>query len=197
MRVPLLAHCSKFFIYLIVLDFSSFSKSVVLYLCCFSCISLRIHDEHFCRCVFTTDKFLLKCVLKKKKKKMWSTSLKKGVAWQQWPLKKGQTGFSWRFFSIFAAKFPDYLPKHSTEKLPPALLERAFQYSGSTDIYIYILMMGIIDLVHCFTKYGTVPVQIPQLVCKVILGPIRWIFVILKVMYLFKWILENIISSST
>lgn len=69
---------------------------------------------------------------------MWSASLKKGVAWQQWPLNKGQTGFSWRFFRIFAAKFPDYLPKHSTENLPPALLERVFQYSGSTDIDIYI-----------------------------------------------------------
>lgn len=50
----------------------------MLYLCCFSCIALWIHDEHFCRCVFTTDKFLLKCALKKKK--MWSASLKKGVA---------------------------------------------------------------------------------------------------------------------
>lgn len=72
----------------------------MLYLCCFSCMSLRIHDEHFCRCVFTTDKFLLKCVLKKKKK-MWSASQKKGVAWQQWPLRKAK--------QVFPEDFSGYL----------------------------------------------------------------------------------------
>lgn len=53
---------------------------------------------------------------------------------------------------------------------------------------------------HCFTKYGTVPVQIsevPQVVCKVILGPIRRIFVILRVADLFKCVFKDIVSSPT
>lgn len=60
--------------------------------------------------------------------------------------------------------------------------------------------MAIIYLMYCFTKYGTVPVQIPQVpqvVCKVILGLIGWIFVILRVAYLFKCIFKDIISSPT
>lgn len=60
--------------------------------------------------------------------------------------------------------------------------------------------MAIIYLMHCFTKYGTVPVQIsevPQVVCKVILGPIRRIFVILRVADLFKCVFKDIVSSPT
>lgn len=44
------------------IDFSFLSKFVLYSYCCFSCIFVRICDERFCRCVFSSYKFLVKWV---------------------------------------------------------------------------------------------------------------------------------------
>lgn len=76
--------------------------------------------------------------------------------------------FFLKVFQIFAAKFPDALPKYSTEALPPALLERAFQYPGSTDEYEHWA-----PLARCTASQNTVQHLLGHHVCEVVLGPIR------------------------